>query len=128
MAPTSFASKNHHRPDHRERSISLSDMTNLGNLLKQAQKIQSQVSEIQAELGERRIEASSGGGVVTAVVNGKQELIGLRIDPEVVDPDDLEILEDLIVAAVSEATRRAGEMASEEMKKLTGGLSIPGIF
>lgn len=103
-------------------------MTNLGNLLKQAQKIQSQVSEIQAELGERRIEASSGGGVVTAVVNGKQELIGLRIDPEVVDPDDLEILEDLIVAAVSEATRRAGEMASEEMKKLTGGLSIPGIF
>lgn len=103
-------------------------MTNFGNLLKQAQKIQSQVSQIQAELGERRIEVSSGGGMVTAVVNGRQELISVRIDRQVVDPDDVEMLEDLIVAAVSEAMGRANELASEEMKKLTGGMPLPGLF
>jgi DNA-binding YbaB/EbfC family protein len=103
-------------------------MMNLGNLLKQAQKIQSQVSRIQAELGERRIEVSAGGGMVTAVVNGRQELIALRIDPQVVDPHDVEMLEDLIVAAVSEAMARASELAAEEMKKLTGGLPLPGLL
>lgn len=103
-------------------------MMNLGNLLKQAQKIQSQVSRIQAELGERRIEVSAGGGMVTAVVNGRQELIALRIDPQVVDPNDVEMLEDLIVAAVSEAMARASELAAEEMKKLTGGLPLPGLL
>ena len=103
-------------------------MMNLGNLLKQAQKIQSQVSRIQEELGERRIEVSSGGGMVTAVVNGRQELIAVRIDPQVVDPDDIEMLEDLVVAAVSEAMTRASEMASAEMKKLTGGLPLPGLL
>jgi DNA-binding YbaB/EbfC family protein len=100
-------------------------MTNLQNILKQAQKIQSQVSKMQAELGERRVEASAGGGMVTAVVNGRQELISLRIDPQVVDPGDVEMLEDLVVAAVSEALARAGELASEEMKRLTGGLPLP---
>ena len=103
-------------------------MTNIQNLLKQAQRIQSQVTKMQAELGQRRIEASSGGGMVTAVVNGRQELIALRIDPQVVDPNDVEILEDLIVAAVSEALGRASEMASEEMKKLTGGLPITDLL
>lgn len=103
-------------------------MTNIQNLLKQAQKIQSQVTQMQAELGQRRIEASSGGGMVTAVVNGRQELVELRIDPQVVDPKDVEMLEDLIVAAVSEALSRASEMAAEEMRKLTGGLSLPGLL
>lgn len=103
-------------------------MSNLGNLLKQAQKIQSQVSQIQAELGERRIEVSAGGGMVTAIVNGRQELVSLRIDPQVVDPKDVEMLEDLVVAAVSEALSRASELAAEEMRKLTGGLSLPGLF
>ena len=103
-------------------------MTNFQNLLKQAQRIQSQVTQMQTELGQRRIEASAGGGMVTAVVNGRQELIELHIDPQVVDPNDVEILEDLIVAAVSEALGRASEMASEEMKKLTGGLPITDLL
>jgi DNA-binding YbaB/EbfC family protein len=103
-------------------------MTNFQNLLKQAQRIQSQVTQMQTELGQRRIEASSGGGMVTAVVNGRQELIELHIDQQVVDPNDVEILEDLIVAAVSEALGRASEMASEEMKKLTGGLPITDLL
>jgi DNA-binding YbaB/EbfC family protein len=103
-------------------------MTNLQNLLKQAQKIQSQVTQMQAELGERRIEASVGGGMVTAIVNGRQELIAVRIDPQVVDPSDVEMLEDLIVAAVSEALARASAMAAEEMKKLTGGFPLPDLL
>jgi nucleoid-associated protein EbfC len=102
-------------------------MTNIQNLLKQAQKIQSQVTQMQAELGQRRIEASAGG-MVTAVVNGRQELIAVRIDPQVVDPTDVEMLEDLIVAAVSEALSRASEIAAEEMKKVTGGLALPGLI
>lgn len=95
------------------------------NILKQAQKIQSQVSQMQAELGERRIEASAGGGMVTAVVNGRQELISIKIDPQVVDREDVEMLEDLVVAAVSEALGRASELANEEMKRLTGGMPFP---
>lgn len=102
-------------------------MNNLGNLLKQAQKFQSQVSQIQAELAERRVEVSAGGGMVTAVVNGRQELLAVHIDPQVVDPADVEMLEDLVVAAVSEAMTRASEMAAERMRKLTGGLELPGI-
>jgi DNA-binding YbaB/EbfC family protein len=103
-------------------------MTNFQNLLKQAQKIQSQVTQMQTELGQRRIEASVGGGMVSATVNGRQELIAVRIDPQVVDPNDVEMLEDLIVAAVSEALGRASEMASEEMRKLTGGLPITDLL
>ena len=103
-------------------------MTNLQNILKQAQKIQSQVSKMQAELGERRIEASAGGGMVTAVVNGRQELVSLRIDRQVVDPEDVEMLEDLVVAAVSEARARAGEMAHEAMKRLTRGMPNTGFI
>ena len=102
-------------------------MNNLGNLLKQAQKFQSQVSQIQAELADQRVEVSAGGGMVTAVVNGRQELLAVHIDPQVVDPADVEMLEDLVVAAVSEAMTRASEMAAERMQKLTGGLELPGI-
>lgn len=103
-------------------------MNNIQNLLKQAQKIQSQVSRMQAELADRTIEASAGGGMVVAVANGRQEIVEIRIDPRVVDPADVEMLEDLVVAAVSEALERAGEVASEEMRKVTGGLALPGLL
>ena len=111
-----------------ERRSPIQDMTNIQNLLKQAQKMQSQVARVQAELGDRTVEATAGGGMVTAVVNGRQELVGIRIDRQVVDPADVEMLEDLIVAAVSEALARAADMASEEMKKLTGGFDLPGLI
>lgn len=101
---------------------------NIQNLMKQAQRIQSQVTRMQEELGDRTVEASAGGGMVTAVANGRQELVAVSIDPQVVDPEDVEMLEDLVVAAVSEALARAGEMAAEEMKKVTGGMSLPGLF
>jgi DNA-binding YbaB/EbfC family protein len=87
-------------------------MTNLQNILKQAQD-PSQVSKMQAELGERRIEASAGGGMVTAVVNGRQELLSLRIDPQVVDPGDVEMLEDLVVGSGLRGAGSRGEMANE---------------
>ncbi|MBA2565798.1 MAG: YbaB/EbfC family nucleoid-associated protein [Gemmatimonadetes bacterium] len=103
-------------------------MNNFQNLLKQAQKMQAKVSQMQAELADRKVEASAGGGMVTAVVNGKQELVALRLEREVVNPDDTEMLEDLILAAVNEAMARAGELASEEMRKITGGLNLPGLL
>lgn len=101
---------------------------NIQNLMKQAQRIQSQVSKMQEELADRTVEASAGGGMVVAVANGRQEIVSIAIDPQVVDADDVEMLEDLVVAAVSEALARAGEMAAEEMKKVTGGMSLPGLF
>ncbi|HEY7460921.1 MAG TPA: YbaB/EbfC family nucleoid-associated protein [Gemmatimonadota bacterium] len=103
-------------------------MNNFQNLLKQAQKMQARVSQMQAELADRRIEASAGGGMVTAIVNGKQELVALKLEREVVNPDDVEMLEDLILAAVNEAMGRAGELAAEEMRKITGGMSLPGLL
>ena len=98
------------------------------NLLKQAQKMQKRMIEIQEELAMREVEATVGGGVVTAVMNGQQELVSISISPEVVDPDDVEMLEDLVVAAVNEARRKAQELMQEEMGKLTGGMNIPGLF
>ncbi len=100
---------------------------NIQNLLKQAQKMQKKLVEAQEELAEKTVEASAGGGMVTVVMNGKQEVISLNIEKEVVDPDDVEMLEDLIIAAVNEAKEKAEEMAKEEMSKLTGGLKIPGL-
>lgn len=99
---------------------------NFGNLLKQAEKMQKEIARLQAELEEKTVDASSGGGAVTVVVNGKKELKEIKIKPEVVDPDDVEMLQDLILAAVNEAIRKADEMVSSEMKKITGG--IPGLF
>jgi len=96
--------------------------------MKQVQKIQKRVAELQEELAERTISASAGGGMVTAVVNGRQELVSLKIEPEVLNPEDKEMLEDLIVAAVNEALRRSQEMVQEEIAKITGGLKIPGLF
>ncbi len=100
----------------------------MGNLMKMAKQAQSQIMKVQEELAEREVEATAGGGMVKAVVNGKQEVISIAIDPEVVDPDDVEMLQDLVVAAINEAMRKAQEMIQSEMSKVTGGMNIPGLF
>jgi len=100
----------------------------VGGMLKQAQKIQAQLAKIQEEMAGKTIEASSGGGMVSVVVNGKQEVISIKIEREVVNPEDIDMLQDLVLAAVNEGIRKSQEMVSEEMRKLTGGLSIPGLF
>jgi nucleoid-associated protein EbfC len=97
-------------------------------LMKQAQKIQTQLTKLQEEMATRTIEATSGGGMVTVKANGRQEIISIRLEPEVVNPEDLDMLQDLIVAAVNEALKKAQEMMTEEMSKITGGLSIPGLM
>ena len=99
----------------------------MGKLMKQAQQMQAKMMRVQEELETRTVEATSGGGMVTAVVNGKHELISLKIEKDVVDPEDIEMLQDLVVAAVNEGVRKAQEMAQEEMSKLTGGFRIPGM-
>ena len=98
------------------------------SMMKQAQKLQAKMVEMQAELGNRTVSAQAGGGMVEAVVNGRQELVSLRIDKEVVSPDDVEMLQDLVFAAVNEALNRSREMMAQEMSKLTGGMQIPGLF
>ena len=102
-------------------------MKNLGSIMKQAQKIQAQIAKVQEELAQRNVEASAGGGMVTVVANGKQEIVSIKIEPEVVDAKDIEMLQDLVVAALNEALRKSQEMVSEEMRKITGGLQIPGL-
>lgn len=99
----------------------------MNDLMKQAQQMQKRMLEIREELANQTIEATVGGGMVTAVVNGQQELVSLRITPEVVDPDDTEMLEDLVVSVVNEALQLSQEMMSDEMSKLTGGFKIPGL-
>ena len=103
-------------------------MKNLSGLMKQAQKLQAKMAEMQEEVGNRTVTAQAGGGMVEAVANGRLELVSLRIDPEVANPDDVEMLQDLILAAVNEALNRAREMMAQEMAKLTGGMQIPGLF
>ena len=100
---------------------------NMGNLLKQAQQFQTKMAKLQEELGDRTVEASAGGGMVTVVVNGRQEILSINIDPEVINPDDREMLQDLILAAVNDGVTRAKEMVNEEMGKLTSGLNLPNI-
>ncbi len=102
-------------------------MGNLGNLMKQAKKLQQELERAQAEIAEMKVEASAGGGMVTAVVNGKGELLNLKIEREVVDPEDIEMLVDLIVAAVQEAQKTAVEKAQEKLGPLTQGMNLPGI-
>ena len=101
---------------------------NMGNLLKQAQQMQDRMEKVQAQLAEQTVEGSAGGGMVTAIANGKNELLRIKIDPEVVDPEDAEMLEDLVVAAVNQAMTKAQEMAASEMSKVTGGMmqGLPG--
>ena len=103
-------------------------MGNMQQLAMKAQKLQQQMTEKQAELEERVYEASAGGGMVTATVNGKKQLTALSIKPEAVDPEDVEMLQDMILAAVNEAVKQAEETTEAEMGKLTGGLGIPGLF
>lgn len=90
--------------------------------------MQAQMAKLQQELEEKEVEATSGGGVVTVKVNGKQEVLSIKIQPEAVDPEDVEMLEDLITAAVNEALRKAQDMVAGEMGKITGGMKIPGLF
>ena len=106
----------------------LGGIGNMGNLLKQAQEVQSKMAEIQQELAQKTVEASSGGGMVQVTVSGQFVLSSIKIDPSVVNREDIEMLQDLIQAAVNEGVRRAKEMASEEMSKLTGGMKIPGLM
>jgi len=103
-------------------------MANIGKLMKQAQEMQAKMAKIQEELAQREVEASSGGGMVTVRMNGQQEVLAVRINPEVFEEGDQEMLEDLIMAAVNEARRQSLELVKGEMAKLTGGLPIPGLF
>ncbi|MGC9336794.1 MAG: YbaB/EbfC family nucleoid-associated protein [Candidatus Cloacimonadia bacterium] len=99
----------------------------LQELLKQAQKMQKKMMESQEQLANKTVEASSGGGMVKVVMNGNQEILSLKIEREVVNPDDIEMLEDLIVAAIEEAREKIKEMVEEEMSGLTSGMKIPGL-
>lgn len=101
---------------------------NMGNLLKQAQVMQQKMSTLQKELEAREIETSSGGGMIKIKINGKQEILELKINRECVDPDDVETLEDLLLTAVNQAVNESQDMVSKAMSKVTGGLSIPGLF
>ena len=105
------------------------NVANFQKLMKQAQKMQEQMMRVQEELATKTVDAAAGGGMVTAVVNGKFEVVSLKIEKEVVDPEDIEMLQDLIVAAVNEGIRKAQEMSASEMSKITGGLNmnIPGL-
>ena len=96
--------------------------------MKQAKKMQEKIASIQAELEGKTVEATAGGGMVTVVVNGKFEILSLKIDKEVVNPEDVDMLQDLIMAAVNEGIRKAQEMATAEMAKITGGFNIPGLM
>ena len=102
--------------------------SNMQSMLKQAQKMQEDMAAKQAELEEREYDISAGGGVVNVKVNGKREILSVKIAPEVVDPDDIETLEDLIVAAINESLKKVETVNSEEMQKITGSMSIPGMF
>ena len=101
-------------------------MTNFKNIMKQAQQMQEKMMEAQERLAEITVDGKSGGGMVTATVNGKGELQKLKLDPSIVDPKDVEMLEDLIIAAVSDAKSKSEAMAADEMSKVTGGMSLPG--
>ncbi|MFW5999621.1 MAG: YbaB/EbfC family nucleoid-associated protein [Halanaerobiaceae bacterium] len=101
---------------------------NMNKIMKQAQKMQAKMEEMQEELKEKTVEATAGGGVVKVVVNGNHDLVDIEIQEEAVDPDDIEMLEDLILAAVNEAMSDVQEMMDEEMGKITGGMNMPGMF
>lgn len=100
----------------------------VNRLMKQAQEMQKNMGKVQEELKDMVMEGTAGGGMVTATVNGQQDLLAIKIDPEVVSKDDVGMLEDLVVAAVQEATRKAREMAQQHMQKATGGLGLPGMI
>lgn len=99
-----------------------------GNIMKQAQALQERMAKLQEEAAQKTVEASAGGGMVTVKMNGRQELLSVKIDPEVVKSEDVDMLQDLLVAAVNEGLRKSRELVSEELKGMTGGLNIPGLF
>lgn len=103
-------------------------MANLGDIMKQAQQMQTKLARIQEEAGKKTVEASAGGNMVTTVVNGRLELVSLHIDPSVVEGGDIEMIQDLVIAAVNEGIRQAQKMMAEEMGKVAGGLKIPGLM
>src|SRR6056297_450101 len=101
---------------------------NMGNMMKQVQKMQKDMEKMQKELEEREYDASAGGGAISAVVNGKKELLKIDLDEDIVDPDDVEMLQDLIIASVNAAMEKATADSEKTMGKLTGGMNIPGMF
>jgi nucleoid-associated protein EbfC len=103
-------------------------MGNMQNMMKQMQKMQKKMAEAQEQLGEKKIEGTAGGGMVTVVVTGHREIVDVQIKPEVVDPDDIEMLQDLIVAATNDALKKADELTNETMGQFTKGMNIPGLF
>jgi DNA-binding YbaB/EbfC family protein len=103
-------------------------MPNMNNMMKQVQQMQKKMQEVQEEVEKRELEVSAGGGAVAVKINGRKEVLAIEIKPEAIDPDDVEMLQDLIVAAVNEAIRSAEEMVSKEMSKVTGNMNIPGLF
>jgi hypothetical protein len=103
-------------------------MKGMGNMMKQAQKLQSKMLKLQDELAERTVETTAGGGMIKVVANGRQQVVSISIDKEVVDPEDVEMLQDLVLAAVNDALTKAQEMVSGEMSKLTGGFNLPGML
>jgi nucleoid-associated protein EbfC len=103
-------------------------MGQMGNLVKQAQMMQNKIAKIQEEMAEKTVATTSGGGMVSVEANGRQEIVSIRIEKEVVDPDDVEMLQDLVLAAVNDALKKSQEMVAAEMQKVTGGLNLPGLF
>jgi DNA-binding YbaB/EbfC family protein len=103
-------------------------MKGMGKMMKQAQQLQSKMLKLQEEMADKTVETTSGGGMVKVIANGRQQVLSIQIEKEVVDPDDVEMLQDLILAAVNDALIKSQEMATQEMSKLTGGLNIPGLM
>ena len=102
-------------------------MKGFGNMMKEAQKLQEKMLAMQEEIAKRKVEATAGGGMITVEVNGKQEILSIKIDPEVINKDDAQMLEDLVLAACNEALRKSRELVQQELGKLTGGMKIPGL-
>jgi hypothetical protein len=101
---------------------------NMNQMMKQVKKMQEQMLKAQEELGNKTVEGSAGGGVVTVSMNGHKKVLGITIKPEAVDPDDVEMLQDLVMAAVNDALNKADELASQDLGRFTGGMNIPGLF
>lgn len=103
-------------------------MKGMGNMMKQAQKLQAQMVRLQEEMADKTVETTAGGGMIKVIANGRQQILSIQIEKEVVNPDDVEMLQDLMLAAVNDALQKSQEMVSAEMGKLTGGLNIPGLM
>ena len=113
---------------HRFNGMGGGMMPNMNNMLKQAQKMQAEMEKMQAEMEETKYDATAGGGAVAFTVSGKKELLEVKISPEACDPDDVEMLQDLIIVAVNDAMKKADEASASQMGKITGGMNIPGLF